>query len=644
MIKIVKTYSVLILIFIMPAFILCQVTYIKSISSIKNTRNVFVFSSQNSPIIWESDSLVLSKFDVCGASIWQKQYKFNFDNTSVLKSGFKPLQNGNFAFVTSENQGSHRNSRVTLIDSNGNVIWSKSFRMTNYSLFSNSIMQNGVGELFVYGNANPIGGGASFCFLYKLNRNGTLIWTKSFTLGGTWGGAILTSDQGFLLRNGLKFIKTDANGFVQWSTSIIDLGNYFFSAPIEVKDGYIFCGTNSGSSLSLSFFKIDRQGVLTPVHKKTIIFNSIHRNFINSSDTTFICVLNGNQTRNLPTIFEFDKDLNKLSKNTLHLSGSTKKLTGTSLAFLDDGTPLVSGIVDSSFTYSPYFGVLSSNYKLGCDTTIFDSIFIETVTQTFPYVTSQITNPLILEDTNYTQTSLNYTVSTLCEELNFIVDIGNDTTLCPNTSIRLNNKTSSVFDTYSWSTGETISSITVSNPGIYWVTATNSCFGVTVSDTIKINVFNFPNPLDSLIDTVICKNQYVRINAQVPLGTYKWQDNSTLSYFLVDKPGNYFVDVTSNGCTKRFKYKFTSCSDLYIPNVFSPNTDGINDVFKINYLGFEFYEIKIYNRWGTLVFESKNNDTHWNGESDNKEVAAGVYFYVLTIGEKQYKGNISLFR
>lgn len=639
-----KIFSLLITMLVCQGTLFSQRTFVKSIETNKRNRSVFVFASGNSPIVWQPDSLSLSKYDKCGSEIWHKQYKFTTPNRIVLKSGFKTLMNGKFAFVTTENYTNYRNSRVTLIDSNGNISWSKSFRMANSTMVSYSVMQNSSGDLFIFGNKNAIGGGPSNCFIYKLNLNGNVLWSKSYSIGGTWGGAILTSDQGILMRTGMQFIKINSLGNVQWSTSISDLGSYFFAAPIEVSDGYIFTGTNSGTSLSMSFYKLDKQGNLPALHKKTITLNSIHRSLTSKTDSSFVCVLNASLTRQFPTIIEMDKDLNIVKKNTLHLSNSTVKLLGTGIAFLSDGTPIVSGITDSAFNNKSFFGLLTTDYKLGCDTSIYDSTFIQTITQTTLTVTSVNTASLVEEDSSYTEITLNFALKTLCEDNTFSLDLGADTTICPNSSIVLYNKSSERYDQYTWSTGANTPSISVNMAGVYWLTATDNCSGVTISDTILVGISNFPIPSDSTMDTVICNNEYITINAQIPMGIYLWQDNSSLPYFVADKPGNYYVDITSDNCTQRFNYTIKSCSGLFIPNVFSPNGDNINDMFTIRYLGFDSYNLLIYNRWGDIVFESNDRDIHWNGDFNNKIVSQGVYFYVLSIGEKRHKGNVSVFR
>jgi gliding motility-associated-like protein len=90
---------------------------------------------------------------------------------------------------------------------------------------------------------------------------------------------------------------------------------------------------------------------------------------------------------------------------------------------------------------------------------------------------------------------------------------------------------------------------------------------------------------------------------------------------------------------------------IKIPNVFTPGTDGTNDDFKVDIQGYDKYEMVIYNRWGTKVFESTDPNMKWNGKSfnDGAECAEGVYYYVLNYrfrgrSEQQARGSITLIR
>jgi gliding motility-associated-like protein len=89
---------------------------------------------------------------------------------------------------------------------------------------------------------------------------------------------------------------------------------------------------------------------------------------------------------------------------------------------------------------------------------------------------------------------------------------------------------------------------------------------------------------------------------------------------------------------------------LIIPNAFSPNNDGTNDVFHINGANIAEFTMAIFDRWGQKVYETKatNLNEGWNGlYPDGKTAELGVYVYQLTVsfsdGKTEFaKGNISL--
>jgi gliding motility-associated-like protein len=85
--------------------------------------------------------------------------------------------------------------------------------------------------------------------------------------------------------------------------------------------------------------------------------------------------------------------------------------------------------------------------------------------------------------------------------------------------------------------------------------------------------------------------------------------------------------------------------DLIIPNVITPNSDGVNEFFVIQNLP-ENTEVIIYNRWGNLVFSSTNYQNNWNGKNTTgKDLVDGVYFYkIKTTAGKIGHGFIHLLR
>jgi gliding motility-associated-like protein len=79
--------------------------------------------------------------------------------------------------------------------------------------------------------------------------------------------------------------------------------------------------------------------------------------------------------------------------------------------------------------------------------------------------------------------------------------------------------------------------------------------------------------------------------------------------------------------------------------VFSPNGDGANDVWKIQYDGDEAFVVEVFDRWGVKYFESRNRNQGWDGRDLNGNLAVeGTYFYVLQIGKGNYTGSLSIIR
>jgi gliding motility-associated-like protein len=91
---------------------------------------------------------------------------------------------------------------------------------------------------------------------------------------------------------------------------------------------------------------------------------------------------------------------------------------------------------------------------------------------------------------------------------------------------------------------------------------------------------------------------------------------------------------------------------VYIPNTFTPNDDNVNDVFNIKGLGLkpEGYHMEIYDRWGTLVYSTKDINKGWDGTIKGAKGADGVYIYNVSViggngvGKKDFKGHVTLLK
>ncbi len=110
-----------------------------------------------------------------------------------------------------------------------------------------------------------------------------------------------------------------------------------------------------------------------------------------------------------------------------------------------------------------------------------------------------------------------------------------------------------------------------------------------------------------------------------------------------------------NGCSAKDTVTISveGSSPLIIPNVFSPNFDGMNDGFNIVGGCITSINKKIYNRWGQLLFESNQIAEEWDGKTRaGEQVPEGTYFYIFTVSMNEngdesseiFKGTVTLLR
>jgi len=206
------------------------------------------------------------------------------------------------------------------------------------------------------------------------------------------------------------------------------------------------------------------------------------------------------------------------------------------------------------------------------------------------------------------------------------INLGNDTTICWLDSLKLDAKNTEATH-YQWQDASTGNTYTVYYDGQYWVKITNLCSGA--SDTINISYLKAIN-LDLGSDTVFCENDRIHLEFDVssPHASYLWQDGSISPVYIAEKAGIYSVTV-SNVCMSvsgEMEISLKNCDSLLIwtPNAFTPNGDGLNDVFKPMIYREELlkrFEMFIYDRWGNLIFTTQDYLIGWDGGN----YAEGVY-------------------
>lgn len=209
--------------------------------------------------------------------------------------------------------------------------------------------------------------------------------------------------------------------------------------------------------------------------------------------------------------------------------------------------------------------------------------------------------------------------------------LGPDTTLCPGDTLVLDATRDGVG--YLWQDGSIASTFTVTMPGTYVVQWTHpDC--TYEPDTIVVGYVNVPTGVLGA-DRGLCMGDSMLLEPDLPDGSsFSWGDGALGLPRMITGPGVYALAYSVQGCAAVDSVRITEedCSyALEMPNVFTPNGDGSNAVFRpITALGLADYRLAIYNRWGQELFRSSEPAAGWDGRGPGGAVMpAGVYFWVL---------------
>ena len=216
-----------------------------------------------------------------------------------------------------------------------------------------------------------------------------------------------------------------------------------------------------------------------------------------------------------------------------------------------------------------------------------------------------------------------------------IFDLGNDTILCENTTILLQINQEGE---YLWNDNSTNNNLTVTKSGTYWLIFmdTLTCEN---SDTIIISS-KFKPAFTLGNDSLLCEGEDLLLKIGIENVEFLWHDETTENEFYITEEGDYWCTVTNvcGSLTDTISITYEYCGEIYIPNIITPNNDGINDAFRIKGIEGEPWRLQIFNRWGKLVFETDDYKNNWRG----KNHPSGVYYYILSnkIFKIQYTGFV----
>lgn len=197
-----------------------------------------------------------------------------------------------------------------------------------------------------------------------------------------------------------------------------------------------------------------------------------------------------------------------------------------------------------------------------------------------------------------------------------------------------------------------------SGPGNYTVTMTETFNSLPFTTTFPVHIDSLPPksfrayPTDSLY---IFPGSSIPLNAGPDMFSYLWQDGKTEQFYNVSDAGLYSVEYVDIRCCKNSDSLKVIALDISLPNAFTPDGDGLNDVFRAlgPTDGIEDFTLTIYNRYGQLLWEAANFEDKWDGKVKGQPLPTGVYAWnmtfnvkgnVMELGKIIYRGSVTLLR
>ncbi|HEV8283769.1 MAG TPA: gliding motility-associated C-terminal domain-containing protein [Chitinophagaceae bacterium] len=651
---------------------------------------------------------LLLKLNKEGNIIWGKQLqgvsKLNLSKIIQLTDGTFVI-----AGVALQPNFSHA-VYLAKTDGNGNLLWQNFYTLNNNSNYNEvhvyNICEGLAGDILVSwkrGGINfSVGDDHESSILMRLNPTGGVVWSK-----------YLIVDQsnlaGMFLINGKIAVLGQA--YDNTSTCFISgAGGFFTTMQLDYNTGNIeaqknFCFQEISSNViqsespgnhyssiklengNMALFGIFFQRNANTYYYKVLFDENLNPNFSKLYATTYSGVTHSSSStiQILPSGESLITSVDNTAKKAFYglVDDHENLVSQKAIDFSTDLVP-IDGHYNFSFEhYNWSFKKKGNNLSFVKNHTTSNRQYIELATlhkngdtlaclgEAANFITSlpfNITptawswnniseNRIIAAAADFTISSYDLQQEVQCMLINKpFIDLGKDVGICTGDTIVLSANTS--FSNYDW---QPVGFIQLSNNSIqvfpsmattYTVQA-NTINGCTASDTIQVDVYSRPSHF-IIADTVMCAFDELSLKPFRSFSSYLWNNGTNNSYLNIDKPGNYWLQVTDqNGCKgkENIVVRPKDCPVfIYFPNAFTPNQDGKNDLFKPIVSGrFINYRFEIYNRWGQKIFYSKDPQKGWNGLVNGAMQQTGMFVwqceYQLQGDEKKFKkGTVMLIR
>lgn len=643
---------------------------------------VYLAGSRRNPsgVASNATDMFIFSVDKCsGDVIWEKSYRSSLTRRALYAKILPSGANSFYATGSFVYSGTARDYGVIdEFDFQGNLL--------NRHTFGDALsIDNQLMEIL------PISADTIALFT-ETNRSGTFQGTFSLfdkstsslttTVGYSGGGrnvsnraVAMTPDGGFISAGGLSnssytnvdfyIRKTDRAGNVVWQygTSFAS-GNSTVEDIEPIHDGYLLTGFTDNFGVGgrdIFVQKIDTNGNLVWFNTYGGTGDDNIRDAIFIGSHLYIC---GNTT----------SAGHGLIDGLLVSINTSGNLMGMN-AFGGSGDDYLNSIIyDGNNLYmagqTNSFGSGSEAYLIKTDTMLSSScdnmtIILNTMSHNIVYnpLTLPTTAGIITNSYSFSSIVSNASSNLTCNSNPPITISGPDTVCTYQTGVLFGvTYNSSFYDSITWSLyggATTLDNLNSDSITIDFIGHSDSITCTLFSpcgDTLTLVHYLHIDTLsfDVIRDSVNCPVYTVYLDAgSSSIPYYDWSNGSSNQTIGVTQSGFYNVNKIDLGCvyidTTYVNIPVKVANEVRIPNTFSPNSDGVNDLFSLSgYDPCKAYNMEIYNRWGTMLYETPDAISNpWNGKSNknNKDLEEAIYYYVITSEpDEKYSGSLHLFR
>jgi gliding motility-associated-like protein len=230
------------------------------------------------------------------------------------------------------------------------------------------------------------------------------------------------------------------------------------------------------------------------------------------------------------------------------------------------------------------------------------------------------------------------------------VSAGTDTSICLGDTLFLS---ATGATTYTWDNNLGVGQNQIATPIIdtVFVVSGNGPIGCTSTDTVAVKINALP-VVEASSDLALCLGVDAIISATGAV-SYSWDNelgSGETHTVSPEEATTYMVTgIDTNGCANKDSVIITIEDMCFeVPNVFTPNGDGKNDVWNIH--GLETYPdltVKVFNRWGDSVFESDKGYTEpWDGTYNGTDSPSATYYFIIVLGDGEdgISGTVNIVR